>query len=131
MLAVDAEECQVWLFDGMALLQSVVMVPETFGDLAQELFDTMSMLAKKAVRFDSVVDRYPKMSIKNAERDKRATKGSLQVKITNGSQKCPRQWRKFLSLGENKTQLTHFFIQKMVFEQVRKKIRLQKVHCFT
>ena len=76
MLAVDVEECQVWLFDGMALLQSVVMVPETFGDLAQELLDRMSMLAKNTVCFDFVVDRYPKISTKNAERDKRATKGS-------------------------------------------------------
>ena len=45
MLPVDVEECHVWIFDGMALLQSVVVVPETFGSLAQELFDRMSMLA--------------------------------------------------------------------------------------
>ena len=74
MLAADVEECQIWLFDGMALRQSVVMAPETFGDLAQELFDRMPMLAKNAVHFDFVVDRYPKISIKNAEQDKRATK---------------------------------------------------------
>ena len=75
------------------------MVPKTFGSLAQELFDRMSMLAKNAVRFDFVVDQYPTIAIKNTERGRRASKETLQLKIAQGSQKCPRQWKKFLSLG--------------------------------
>ena len=126
MLPVDFEECPVWLFDGMALLQSVVVVPETFGSLAQELFDRMSMLAKNAVRFDFVVDQYPTISIKNAERGKRASKGTLQVKITQGSQKCPRQWQKFLSLGENKTQLAHFLFKEWSSKKYARKLRFRK-----
>ena len=59
MLPVDVEECPVWLFDGMSLLQPFVVVPETFGSLAQELFDRMSMLAKNAARFDFAVDSVP------------------------------------------------------------------------
>ena len=51
MPPVDVEECPVWLFDWMALLQSVAVVPETFGSLAQELFDRLSTLAKNAVLF--------------------------------------------------------------------------------
>ena len=68
MPPVDVEECPVWLFDWMASMQSVAVVPETFGSLAQELFDSMSMLAKKAVPFDFVVDQYPTIAIKNTER---------------------------------------------------------------
>ena len=64
MLSVDVEECPVWFFDGMALLQSVVVIPETSGSLAQELFDRMPMLTKNAARFDFVVDQYPIISIK-------------------------------------------------------------------
>ena len=52
VLPADVEECSVWLFDGMALLQSLVVVPETSGSLARELFDRMSMLAKNAAHFD-------------------------------------------------------------------------------
>ena len=57
----------VLLFYWMALLQSVAVVPETFGSLAQELFDRMSVLAKNAVRFDFVVDQYPTIAIKSTE----------------------------------------------------------------
>ena len=42
MPPVDVKECSVWFFNWMALLQSVAVVPETFGSLAQELFDRMS-----------------------------------------------------------------------------------------
>ena len=47
------------------------------------------MLAKNAAGFDFVVDQYPTISIQNAKRGKRTSKGALQVKITQGSQKCP------------------------------------------
>ena len=50
MPPVDVQECPVCLSDYIASLQSVAVVPETFGSLAQELFDRMSMLAKNAVR---------------------------------------------------------------------------------
>ena len=111
MPPVDVEECPVWLLIGWALLQSVAVVPDTFGSLAQELFDRMSMLAKNAVRFNIVVDQHVTIAIKNTERGMRASKGTVQVKIAQGSQKCPRQWKKLLSLGKNKTHLNHFLFK--------------------
>ena len=98
MTVEPKEECPVWLFGWMTLLQSVAVVPETFGSLAQELFDRMSMLDKNAVRFDFVVDQYLTIAIKNTERGRRASKETLQVKAAQGLQKCPRQWKKFLLL---------------------------------
>ena len=88
------------------------MVLETFGSLAQELFDRMSMLAKNAVRFDFVLDQYPTIAIKNTERGRRASKGTLQVKIAHGSQKFPNSRKKLLPLGKNKTQLNHFLFKE-------------------
>ena len=122
MPPVDAEECSVWLFDWMALLRSVAVVPETFGSLAQELLDRMSMLAKNAVRFDFdfVVDQYPTIAIKNTERGRRASKG------THGSQKCHRQWKKFLSLIKNKTQLNHFLFKEWSSNKYARKLRFRK-----
>ena len=84
------------------------------------------MLAKNAARFDFVVEQYPTISIENAERGKGASKGTLQVKITQGSQKCPQQWRKFLSLGKDKTQLAHFLFKEWSSNKYAKKLRFRK-----
>ena len=58
------------------------------------------------------MDQYPEVSIKNPEHTKRATAGSLQVKIHGGNQKCPTQWKKFLSNGSNKMTLAHFLAKE-------------------
>ena len=84
------------------------------------------MLAKNAALSDFVVDQYPTISMKNAERGKRASKETLQVKITQGSQKCPRQCRRFLSLGQNKTQLAHFLFKEWSSNKYPRKLRFQK-----
>ena len=60
------------------------------------------MLAKNAAGFDSVVDQYPTISIQNAKRGKRTSKGALQVKITQGSQKCPDSGENSFHLGTTK-----------------------------
>ena len=54
------------------------------------------------------------------------SKGTLQVKITQGSQKFPRQWRKFLSLRENKTQLAHFLFKERSSNKYARKLRFGK-----
>ena len=51
--------------------------------------------------------RYPALSIKNTERrrQRRAGKGVQKVQIFGKDQNVPKQWRKFLSCGENKESL--------------------------
>jgi hypothetical protein len=55
-----------------------------------------------------VSDRYPEISIKNLERNKRAESGSTHIKICSPNQKVPQQFKKFLSLGKNKEALIDF-----------------------
>ena len=52
------------------------------------------------------------MSIKNAERERRGKSGTLLWKITHPTQKCPAQWKQFLSIGDNKTALVKFFAKE-------------------
>ena len=67
-------------------------------------------LAKQcnASRLDFVADCYPDLSIKKAERSRRAEKGVQRIRIFGKDQPVPRQWKKFLSCGENKESLMMF-----------------------
>ena len=41
---VDLPEPDAWMIDGMAILQSLISVTDTFADLAQVVFNTMTTL---------------------------------------------------------------------------------------
>ena len=97
----------VILIDMMAYLQrKSKTAPKTFGDLAEScLKDVCSINAK---RIDLVSDRYPEISIKNAERQSRAaTTGTLVTRIVSAEQKVE-QLPKFLKHGQNKENLIEF-----------------------
>ena len=65
----------------------------------------------RSKRIDFVGDRYPAHRIKNLEREKRGEGGSFRMKIFGEQQRVPRQWKKFLSNGENKAELTNFIYE--------------------
>ncbi|XP_066924012.1 uncharacterized protein [Clytia hemisphaerica] len=98
------------ILDAMAIVQSIRSTPKTFGELSRSIFKTLMSLSTTftANRIDFVGDRYPKESIKGLERAKRASSGSQLYKIINSTQPVPRQWKKFLSRGENKEELLSF-----------------------
>ncbi len=99
----------------MALLQMLKDIPETFGDLAERVVRIIISSANKpqGSRVDFVSDTYPLVSIKNIERGKRSMSGVTRVRIGGATQKVPRQFKKFLSLGENKEALIEFIFQPM------------------
>ena len=98
------------IVDTMAVLQVMKGKWKTFGEFADSVFAYLVILARqwKAVRLDFVVDRYPKESIKNAERTRRAIQGTQRVHIYNKDQNVPKQWKKYMSCGENKESLIAF-----------------------
>ena len=100
------------IIDAMALLQSLTRIPDRFIDLAELILGTAVKQAEDATRIDIVADQYPAISIKNAEREKRGSAGQLVVQIASGQQMCPRQWKKFLSSGSNKTNLMKFLAEE-------------------
>ena len=99
------------ILDGMALIQMMKHIPNTFGKLVEIILGRILSLASnsKSTRVDFVCDTYPEVSIKNMERSSRADEGSTVVRILGADQKVPRQFKKFLSVGKNKESLIEFF----------------------
>ena len=110
---VEADSLQnrtALIVDAMAVVQAMKGKWRTFGEFADTLFSFLLSLVKqwKAVRLDFVADRYPSLSIKNVERAKRAAQGVQRVHIYNKDQTIPKQWKKYLSCGDNKESLAVF-----------------------
>ena len=98
------------LVDAMATIQSLTRPTGTFRDLAfrilRSVLDTRNH--DQLSRVDFVIDRYPSVSIKDAERSKRASTGVIVSHIINASQRYPKQWKKYLSSGNYKSALLDF-----------------------
>ena len=110
------------MVDGMALLQSIQVsrIPATFGALSSMILKQLASLAShhQASRVDFVTDQYPPISIKNCERERRASSGHEILKIYSASQATPKQWKKFLSHGQNKEALTRFLDESWALEMM-------------
>lgn len=72
------------IIDAMAMLQTLVRVPDRFSELAEMVMARLLAEAGEAARIDFVGDQYPAISIKNTKRSKRGRDGQLVVNITNG-----------------------------------------------
>lgn len=102
------------ILDGMALIHALPKpLPPTFRELAEFVLHRIVSIAKvhKCTRVDFICDRYPMVSIKGAERARRAGDGSQLRRIMSGEQKLPVQWNSFLSCGQNKEELIEFFFR--------------------
>ena len=106
------------IIDFMAVLQSLKHVPTTFSELAEELFDNVIKSSRPALRVDVVTDQYPTISIKSPERQLRSKGGEIRIKIDSGSQKCPVQWKKYLSCSANKVNLVEYLSEDWAFRNM-------------
>ena len=105
------QEFPVWVFDAMVVIRSIVCIPKTFSEPAMQVLNVLLNYGLNSTRIEFLGDRYQAVSIKNTAPRKRVKGGSLSVASNNGCQTCPRQWRKFLSDGDNKEKLISFFGQ--------------------
>ena len=97
----------------MAILHSMNDVPRAFSCLASYVFQLVKSAASQdRTRTDLIMDQYPDVSIKNPERERRGAGGSIQIAINHGNQKCPTQWKKYLSDGSNKANIAYFLVQE-------------------
>ena len=46
------------------------------------------------------------------QRERRGAGGSIRIAIDHGNQKCPTQWKKYLSDGSNKANIASFLVQE-------------------
>lgn len=98
------------IIDGMSILQQLKLTQMTFDELSKKILKQIISFGKmiKCTRIDFVTDRYPSVNIKISEHTRRSCAGGQLVKIVNGSQLVPKQWKKFMSLGENKEALISY-----------------------
>ena len=98
------------IVDAMAVLQTLTNSTKTFEELALKLLRLLIELSRsfKSGRVDFVSDRYPEKSMKSEERYKQAASGQQLVKIVKKDQKVPIQWKKYMSVGQNKEELIDF-----------------------
>jgi hypothetical protein len=101
---------KAYIVDAMAMIQTMIEIPDTFGELATQLLLKIVNMAvfSNSKRIDFVCDRYPRQSIKDLERNRRAASGVQVIRIYGEQQKTPRQWKKFMCSGENKEELMKF-----------------------
>ena len=100
--------------DGMVTLQVIKGKWTTFGELCNLIFSIFHKAARywKAKRVDFVTDRYLNISIKNPKRNKRAVSSAVQkINVHSKNQWVPKQWKKSLSVGENKESLIAFMCE--------------------
>ncbi|KAK3735621.1 hypothetical protein QZH41_007397 [Actinostola sp. cb2023] len=93
-----------YVIDGNALLHAMVAIPSTFGDLA-----------------DSVFEQLPK----EVERSRRGT--SAPHLVRGPLTKVPRDWKKFLSNGENKRRLSNFLLEEWKNDRFAEKLQGREV----
>ena len=81
---IDINNVSTWLYDGMAVIQSLncQSIPETMAELARLIFSIIMKHRCNNLRVDFICDRYPDVSIKNAERNRRASVGGIRTRIT-------------------------------------------------
>ena len=110
------------IYDGMAVLQKFKPPPgATFSVVAESLFAILTSNISK--RIDIVFDINKDISIKNAERSKRATgpKGITYQNIFPGFQ--VKNWSKILNVSSYKTELVRFLVDQWKQKQYREKLR--------
>ena len=106
-LPVDDRMSTAYVIDGMAVVQMMKNAGSaTFGELANKYFHLGN---DGCNRVDVVFDRYDKEdSIKEAERARRGSSSSFEVRISGPSTPVPKKWQNFISNPVNKTNLKAF-----------------------
>ena len=115
------------IVDACGILHSMKGSWKTFSDFADATFALLRLACQsKAARLDFVADMYPEISIKNTERSRRAAQGVQIIHILNKNQNVPKQWRQFMSSGENKESLVAFLLEYWSTYETSK---LNKLEC--
>lgn len=99
-------DSSVYIYDGNALLHSLINLPDNFEKLAQKVFDALPKTS--CLHFVTVT--YKKDSIKNSERSHRDETETFLIK--GPKTKIPRDWKGFSLNSENKRQLIKLLLSE-------------------
>ena len=107
--SAESNSSTTWIIDAFALIQRQKNIPGTFIALSEKILKSViaTAILHNCTRVDFVADRYPDLSIKNNERNRRKGNESsvIRLNVDHGSKKTSKQFKKFLSVGKNKESL--------------------------
>ena len=94
----DVNNVSTCLYDGMAVIQSLSsqLIPETMGELARLVFSIIMKHKCNNLRGDFICDRYSEVSIKNAERNRRASVSGIHTRILSVTRHAPSNGKVFI-----------------------------------
>ena len=96
------------IYDGMCVIRQLPKGLSNFGTISEFVLERTTKCQSREVIF--VTDQYFETSIKGGGRHKRASTGQIRVTARRQDQTAPKQFKKYLSVGANKTELLQFLL---------------------
>ena len=115
------------VIDAMSIVQKTKGSHGTFKDVAESIFAKVLAEGRGFTRIDLVFDVYREISIKNAERQKRANDEAVQFNNILASHKI-KQWYQFLQSSSNKSHLIKFLCHEWQSINFRSKLKDQNLY---
>ena len=97
------------IFNGMCLIQQLPYGLNTFGDISDLILKRITSNHAQQVYF--ITDQYLENSIKSFAPNRRGASGDVRISTARRNQASPKQMKKFLSNGKNKTDLVWFLMK--------------------
>ena len=116
-----------WVVDAMATLQTTKPTTNMSYSEQASIFSSITSGAPADGRIDWVIDTYPDVSIKNAERDHRSVAGTLETKIRSGAQTVDKQLKKSLQSGAFKGALAHFLLHEWSKQEYAERLEKRRL----
>jgi hypothetical protein len=111
---------QAYIIDGNHQFHTLIGVPDTFGQLAQKVFDSLP----DAKRVHFVTDSYKPDSIKGRQ----SRSGSERFFVRGEHVKIPRDFKKFFANTDNKMQLFKLILNEWSKDKYAKKLKNREIY---
>ena len=97
------------IYDGMCVIQQLPSGLDTFGTISDFVLRRITRNNASDAMF--ITDQYFETSIKGEERERRASTGQIRITASRCDQPAPKQFKKYLAVGANKTELLEFLVK--------------------
>ena len=115
------------VFDGMNILHKMRGDNMTFGELSDHLFAFVLRTSEGCTRIDMIFDVYQQSSIKQAERQSRASEHGIRFTNIAPGHKI-QQWRRLLMCGTSKMKLIGFILEQWKQPNYREQLAQKTVY---
>lgn len=98
-----------FIYDGMCIIQQLPCGLNTFGTIYD--FVLRKIVKNNATDVMFITDQYFEISVKGGERNRSAITGQIRITAKRCDQPAPKQFKKYLAVGANKTELLEFLVK--------------------